>query len=223
MLLALDTSTEQLGLALFDGQRVWTEVMWHAGRHHTRELAPWIHRMLQANGLQPRDLGVVAVATGPGSFTGLRVGLSVGKALALALRIQMIGVFSLDVTAAGIPHYPHRMLLAVLPMGRGRLAAGWYRWRRDHWHAEGPPFLATPEDLLKQITEPVIVGGEMSAEARSVLSQSPFVHLASPVVSVRRPAWLAQLAWQRWKKGLVDDPVTLTPYYLSQTPDPSLA
>ncbi len=221
MLLALDTSTERLGLALFDGHQVLTEVVWHAGRHHTRELAPWIHRILEANDLRPQDLEVVAVATGPGSFTGLRVGMSVAKAMALALRLHLVGVFSLDVTAAGTPHYPHRLLLAVLPMGRGRLAAGWYRWRRNHWHAEGTPFLATPEELLKRIAEPTLVSGEMSLDVRQILGQSPFVHLLPPPLDVRRPSWLAHLAWERWKKGLVDDPVTLTPYYLSQASEPT--
>ncbi len=221
MLLALDTSTEHLGLALYDGQQVRSEVWWYAGRRHTQTLAPWIQRLLEANGLQARDLKAIAVATGPGSFTGLRAGMAVAKAMALALGFPLIGVFSLDVVVAGIPHLPQHMLLALLPMGRGRLAAGWYRWRRNHWHAEGPPFLVTPEELQSIITEPTLVAGEMPPSARTLLERHPRARLMPPPLNVRRAGWLAFLAWERLQKGLVDDPVTLTPYYLGgQTKKP---
>lgn len=216
MLLAIDTSTERLGLALFDGQQVWSEVVWQVGRHHTRSLAPWIHRLLKERGLEPRTLRAIGVARGPGSFTGLRAGMAVAKALALALHIPLVGVFSLDVAAASVPQqgFP---LVAVLPMGRGRLAAGWYHWRGGQWHADGPPLLLTLQQLIEHLREPTLVAGEMDAETRQRLAQHPQIHLAPPVWCVRRPAWLAQIAWERWRKGQVDDPVTLTPYYLSTT------
>ncbi len=217
MLLAMDTSTEHLGLALFDGHQVLSEVWWYAGRRHTQSLAPWIRRLLDTHAVKPEDLKAIAVATGPGSFTGLRAGMALAKAMALAQGVPLVGVFSLDVTVAGVPRIPQHMLLAVLPMGRGRLAAGWYRWRRDHWHAEGPPFLATPEELPRAITEPTLVVGEMSPEARTLLERHPRARVAPPPLGVRRAAWLAYLGWERFQKGLVDDPVTLTPYYLSKT------
>lgn len=214
MLLALDTSTERMGLALYDGHEILSEVVWRTGRHHTQALAPWVHKLLTAHGLTMRDVQAVAVATGPGSFTGLRVGIAFAKALALAAHVQVVGVFSLDIAAAAVPEVPGHMLLALLPMGRRRLAAGWYRWRRDHWHAEGPPFLVVPEALPQKITEPTLITGEFSSDVARVLERHPKVRLVPAALRVRRPAWLAHIAWERWQKGLVDDPVTLTPYYL---------
>ncbi len=215
MLLALDTSTERLGLALFDGHQVWSEVVWQVGRHHTRTLVPWMYRLLESQGVTPDQVRVIGVATGPGSFTGLRAGMAVAKALALALGVQLVGVFSLDVAAASVPPQSPLPLMAVLPMGRGRLAVGRYHYRGGQWHADGPPLLMTPQELVDALQEPTLVAGEMSTEIRQELAQSPLVRLAPPPWCVRRPAWLAQLAWERWQKGLVDDPVTLNPYYLS--------
>ncbi len=214
MLLALDTSTERLGLALYDGVQVISEVYWKMGRHHTRTLAPWMHDMLQAAGVEMEQIRAVAVAVGPGSFTGLRAGMALAKAMALARRVHLVGVFSLDVAAAGVPQAEGRVLLALLPMGRGRYAAGWYRWRRTHWHAEGPPFLVSPKDLPEKILEPTLVTGEFDGQVVEALRGHPKAELVPPPLRVRRPAWLAHIAWERWQKGLVDDPVTLVPYYL---------
>ena len=99
MLLAVDTSTTQAGIALYDG-RVLAEVSWLAGRDHGRQLLPVIRDMLIRLGRTPTDLTAVAAARGPGSFTGLRVGLSVGRGLAFALGLPLYGIGSLDVLAA---------------------------------------------------------------------------------------------------------------------------
>src|SRR3954465_7408992 len=102
MLLAVDTSTSQAGLALYDG-RVRTELVWHAGRDHGRHLMPAVDQALDRVGLRPGDLTAVAAARGPGSFTGLRVGLAVAQGMAVALEIPAYGIGALEVLAAGAP------------------------------------------------------------------------------------------------------------------------
>ena len=82
MLLALDTATRLASIALFDGQRLLSEATWHSARQHTVELMPRAVEMLDRAGIGPQDLVAVGVAQGPGSFTGLRVALSVAKGLA---------------------------------------------------------------------------------------------------------------------------------------------
>src|SRR5262249_60175027 len=90
MLLALDTSTALAGVALYDGA-VRAELTWHAGRGHTTQVLPEAVRLLEAQGLGPRDLRAVAVATGPGSYTGLGVGLGGAKGLGGARRLPVVG------------------------------------------------------------------------------------------------------------------------------------
>src|SRR5688500_3324814 len=90
-LLAIDSSTEQAGVALFDGARVG-ELTWHAGRAQTTSLLGQVHHLLDLHDLAVGDLGAVAVAVGPGTFNGLRVGLSVAKGLVLGLSVPLVGV-----------------------------------------------------------------------------------------------------------------------------------
>ncbi len=103
MLLALDTSTAQVGLGLFDGTQVLAESTWHSSLRHTQELAPALAELLRRAELKVDQIEAIGVATGPGSFTSLRVGLSFAKGMALARHIPLIGIPSLDVTAAGVP------------------------------------------------------------------------------------------------------------------------
>ncbi|HOJ01663.1 MAG TPA: tRNA (adenosine(37)-N6)-threonylcarbamoyltransferase complex dimerization subunit type 1 TsaB, partial [Anaerolineaceae bacterium] len=94
MILAIDTSTQWLSVALYDAeQQVFLfEKTWRATRRHTIELAPAITNLLQEVGTTIQDVDTLAVATGPGSFTSLRIGLAFSKGIVLANRINLIGV-----------------------------------------------------------------------------------------------------------------------------------
>src|SRR5262245_39093573 len=94
VLLALDTSTGQAGLAIDDGT-VLAEQVWQAGRDHGRFLMPAVQETMARLGRRPADLTAVAAARGPGSFTGLRVGLAVARGLAVALEVPLYGIPSL--------------------------------------------------------------------------------------------------------------------------------
>ncbi len=213
MLLAIDTSTAYIGLALYDGAHVLAEATWRTQTHHTTELAPAVHAMLTRTGAAMSDLRAVGAAIGPGSFTSLRVGLSFAKGLALARRLPLVGIPTLDALAAAQPisDFP---LAAVLQAGRGRLAVVWYRAEKKGWQSQGAPQVATAEELTNQINSPAWVCGELSEEERQRLRRNRHIHLASPAACVRRPALLAELAWARWQSGQSDSPAALAPIYL---------
>jgi len=213
MLLAVDTSTAQTGLALYDGSQVRAEMLWHSRAHHTRELAPALVSLLERTGAKVADLTALAAAIGPGSFTSLRVGLAFVKGLALARRLPLIGLPTLDITAAAIS--PEKMpLVAVLQAGRGRIAAARYKAARDAWQVKESARVTTVEELAGSIQSPAIVCGELSAAERALLGKNEFVRLASPAACVRRPGILAELAWARWQAGKVDALASLAPVYL---------
>jgi tRNA threonylcarbamoyladenosine biosynthesis protein TsaB len=213
MLLAVDTSTRTMGVALYDGVRVLSEITWISKNHHTIELAPTVEQALKQVGASSADLKAVGVALGPGSFTGLRIGLALAKGLALSRRLPVMGIPSLNVIAAALPVPPRSKLAAVLEAGRRRLAIGWYRAQEGEWHPEGELQNLTIEEFAETITGPTLVCGELSGEARERLSHTKGI-MPSPVQCVRRPAILAELAWKRWKAGDTDDPATLKPIYL---------
>lgn len=221
-LLAIDTSTARAGLALYTPEGVLGEVQWAAGRNQTTALLAEIDRLLAQAGLGVADLGGVAVATGPGSFNGLRVGMSAAKGLVFARGLPLVGVPTLDATA-----YPHggagRPVRAVLAAGRGRLVSALYRWH------DGAPRRASEyensdlDGLAATIVEPTLVCGELDGALAAQLAElAPAARVVSPALRERRAAYLAELAWARLDAGDVDDPVALEPVYL-HGPAPSAA
>ncbi len=214
MLLAIDTSTSQMGLALYDGAQVLAESIWTSPQHHTTELAPAMTALLKRCHLRVDDLSAVGAAIGPGSFTALRVGLAFAKGLALSRRLPLMGIPTLDVVAAAQPLAP-LPLVAVLQAGRGRLAVGWYEAGPQAWQPLSEPRVETAESLARSIHNPTIVCGELFAEERQRLARKRVnIVLSTPANSVRRPALLAELAWGRWQAGVVDDLGSLSPIYL---------
>jgi tRNA threonylcarbamoyladenosine biosynthesis protein TsaB len=214
LLLALDTSTRSIGLALYDGAQVLNETIWTSQDYHTVELAPAVAQALQRLGVTANALGAVGVATGPGSFTGLRVGLALAKGLAMARGLPLVGIPTLDFLAAAQPllEIP---LAATLRAGRGRLAVGWYGVTAGAWQPTQKVEVLTLQELAQKVQEPTMVCGELSREDREYLAGGqPNIRLSPPAESLRRPSYLAELAWKRWKAGQVDNPVTLAPIYL---------
>ena len=221
MLLAVDTSTAQVGLALYDGISVVAELLWQSHQHHTVELAPALAELLARTDVKMDEIQALGVAIGPGSFTALRVGLAFVKGLAVSRKLPIIGLPTLDVLAAAQP-VSKLPLAAVLRAGRGRLALGWYksvtpkgRGRAGKWVLEGAAQVMTVDALADSIDKPTLIAGELTDEERQRLARKKVnVVLASPSLCVRRPAVLAELAWARWQAGKVDEAASLAPIYL---------
>lgn len=214
MLLAIDTSTRTAGVALYDGACVRCEFSWTSRENHTVELAPAVSESMRRAGCAAAELKAIGVALGPGSFTGLRSGLALAKGLALAQHIPLIGVPTLDFLAAAQP-LSDAPLAAVLQAGRTRLAVGWYHAVEGRWQPDGSAEVLTLAAFSEKITQPTLVCGELNAEERAALGRKwKNVLLASPAQSLRRPAMLAELAWERWQARQTHDPATLAPIYL---------
>ena len=215
MLLAIDSATRLLSLALHDGDQIASELTWHSANYHTVELAPSIAAMMGQASISPANLKAIAVAIGPGSFTGLRIGLAVAKGLALAHKIPLAGVPTLDIVAASIG--PEDIpLCAVLQAGRGRICVGWYRWHDGEWRAEREPEVTTFEEVVAGLDSPTLFAGEIgSAGAKLLRRRRSKAYLLSPAASLRRAGYLAEIGWERFKRNRMDDAATLAPIYLS--------
>ncbi len=213
MLLVVDTSTSSIGVAIYDGARVLSAETWITHNYHTVELGKAVADNLARVGAAAGDLQALGVALGPGSFTGLRIGLALAKGLALSQELPLIGIPSLDVVAAAHP-LCEMPLAAVLEAGRRRLAVGWYRAQDGHWQSHGKLENLTVEELAEKITSPTLISGELTKEFRDTLEEEQNAILASPAHSLRNPAFLAELAWARWQAGETDDPTNLSPIYL---------
>jgi len=213
MLLAVDTSTQSVGIALFDGNQILCEESWISRRYHTVELANAVQSNLSRAGLSAADLHVLAIASGPGSFTGLRIGMALIKGIAYTHQLPVIGIPTLDITARAVPVRDIR-LAAVLQAGRNRLAVGWYKAEDGSWVADGLVENLTFDELLKKIDQPCILTGEINEEIRQAVEDHDLIDAACPTLALRNPKYLAELAWNRWQGGIVDDILTLSPTYL---------
>jgi tRNA threonylcarbamoyladenosine biosynthesis protein TsaB len=214
MLLAIDTSTSLVGIALYDGESVLAEQIWVSHQNHTIELAPALVELFKRCGRLIEDVQALGIATGPGSFTSLRVGLALVKGLALARHLPVMGIPTLEIIAAAQAASKFQ-LAAVIQAGRNRLAVGWYKSTKNGWQPTEPFSTMTADELANQIDKPTLVAGELSApERQRLMRKYANVILASPANSVRRPAVLAELAWKNWQSGNNSPVESLAPIYL---------
>jgi tRNA threonylcarbamoyladenosine biosynthesis protein TsaB len=215
MLLAIDTSAERAGIAIWDGAALH-ESQWPADRRHTTGVMPRIEALLSGVGRSAPGLCGVAVAQGPGTFTGLRVGMSLAKGFAISLGIPIFGIPTLNATA--LPWtLAGRTVVAVLPAGRGRLV-----WQRispsDH---PAHPVNGNPDELLTALADMEVdaVVGELPAPLRAALAHAPVPVLGEPGLASRVGA-VALIGRQRLLSGHVDDLATLEPIYVHGTQTP---
>ena len=216
-LLALDTSTEWASVAIYDGTAVLGEETWHAQRRHAEELFPTIERILSHTRAPMASITKIAVATGPGSFTGLRVAIAAAQGLARGSGATLVGVSTLDVLA--YPHASSKLRTCpLLPAGRGEFYAALYQERNRKW-ARRSPFIVGPlVDICRQIGTHTLFVGEIDPEAESTLRDllGPLALFAAPASRMRRAGYLAELGWTEIAERKQQPLGALEPIYVRQ-------
>jgi len=215
MLLAIDTATRWTGLAIHDGRAIVAEMGWLSEARQTVELAPAVADLLRRTGITATDLAAVAVANGPGSYTGLRIGLGFAKGLAAANHVKLIGVPTLEIVAAAQP-FSQQPLVVIIEAGRTRIWSGLYRWQAGKgWQNDGQPVNGEWPELLAGLEEAAVFAGEIAPTAAKAIKAANKDHrLVSAAGVVRRAGYLAELGWMRLRRGWTDDPRTLAPVYM---------
>jgi tRNA threonylcarbamoyladenosine biosynthesis protein TsaB len=175
---------------------------------------PRIDRMLKLADLPVAGLSALAVSLGPGSFTGLRIGLAAAKGMALPYKLPVVGIPTLDIVA-----YPFRAskvpVWAVAQAGRGRILAACYGNVEEQWLVTTEPYITNFDDLVKLINKPSLCTGEINSDAEQTLRYGSKARVVSPATRVRRAGYLAEIAAARLDAGEQDDPDVLEPIYLS--------
>lgn len=224
MLLAIDTATRTASIALYDGENVPAEMTWRSRENHTVELMTQVTRVLDVARVSRESLRAIGVARGPGSFTGLRVGMSIAKGLAYARALPLIAIPTLDVVAYAHAYQP-LPIWAILAVGRGRYAVARYVTKRGAVKRVSEYALVEAVGLLALVTRAIngeaksaraFFCGDVDATLARMLQEQCGARavLGSPAHNVRRAACLAELAWARLQRGETDDPQTLVPLYL---------
>jgi tRNA threonylcarbamoyl adenosine modification protein YeaZ len=219
MLLAIDTSTEMASLALVQDNRLLAELTWYCEQNHTIQLLPRLTALLEKANLNIQSTTAIAVAKGPGSFNGIRVGMSTAKGLAFSLGIPIVGISTLEVEA-----YPHAAgglpVCAIHNAGRHEIAAAIFQKKRGCWQQFIGEHITTLNELLAGITARTVFCGEyIPTVADEIKQRLGTKALMPPVASLtRRAFFLAELGQQRIEAGKSDNIATLQPLYLRRPP-----
>jgi tRNA threonylcarbamoyladenosine biosynthesis protein TsaB len=206
--LAVDTSTMAGGVALLEAERVVGESLLDVRTTHSERLMVAVERALGDAGWMPQSLDGLAVAVGPGSFTGLRIGLATVKGLALALGCPIAAVPTLDAMAAGLP-WASRPVCPVLVARKDEVFACLYRWDGATMQREWDYVALSPAALAARLTEPVVGVGDGAA-----LVASPWMALAQPVRRGPSAAAVGWLGQERLRRGDTVGAAELAPLYL---------
>ena len=207
-LLAVETSTLAGGVALLDGERLVAEYLLDVGIAHSERLMAAVDRALVDARWSMRDLAGLAVAIGPGSFTGLRIAVSTVKGLGLALGIPIAAVPTLDAMAATLS-WVSLPVVPVLDARKGEVYASRYHWEDGAMRRDWEYAALAPEALAARLTEPTLLVGDGAAGIGSAHAR-----LAPPPRRLPSPACVGALGLARLRNGEIVSPAALTPLYL---------
>ena len=209
--LAVDTTTERGSVAVTEDDSVAGEVRLVSPDGHSRRLLPAVDFLLQSLGLRPGDIAGYAVTTGPGSFTGLRVGLSTVQGLALGAGRPCVGMSALEVLAARIAGAAPASV-ALMDAYRGEVYGAVYD---EQGRAVGPATVERPDALVGRTPERAAFVGDGARRHRDlILALRPYALF--PARSLFLAGTLARLAAPRLQRGEGVSPAGLRPLYLRE-------
>lgn len=215
-ILAIDTSGATASVAVYQG-RVLAEATWQSGRRHSAQLLRVIDIVMELADVDKGALSGVAVAAGPGSYSGLRVGISTAMALALALDIPVVQVPTLEALAwsLGFGIGPVR---AAIEVGRGRYATVSFLREDDRLTEQSPIENLTLADLLDRASEEgslLVVDVEPATRENAERDYHGRLRLPTAAASARRAGYVAELAGLKRRPGDVAAAGVVEPIYLA--------
>lgn len=217
LILAFETSAKAAGVALHDGQQLLGESYQNTGLTHSQTLLPMAETLLQQCGRTAQEVTAVAVAAGPGSFTGVRIGVAAAKGFAWGRDIPCYGVSTLEATARGLGIYDGTVC-AVMDARRNQVYNGLFQARQGVLTRLCPDraiALAELELELVRIKEPVYLVGDGSVLTNTTLQGTVGTLILPPEHQLhQRAAGVALAALMQIRAGKSGNAAELVPNYL---------
>lgn len=212
--LAIETSGRAGSLAVAEDGRVLAEEQFSHGLKHAAGIVPIIDRLCASRGWKPADIEEIYVSAGPGSFTGLRVGITVAKTLAFATGARVVAVPSVDVLARNTP-LGWKNLIIVLDAKRDQIFTASFENRDGEPVTREPARLDSLQGMLERTPRPVHLLGEgIPYHEKFIPKGDPGVFVTEPETWRARASVVAELGAHLAREGQFADPMRLTPIYI---------
>jgi tRNA threonylcarbamoyladenosine biosynthesis protein TsaB len=217
-ILAVDTATKSCSVAVIDEKSVISEFSANHNDTHSKFLMGMIRDVLNICHMSVRDLDGIAVTIGPGSFTGLRIGLSAVKGLALASMKPIVGVSSLEALAYQL-FGSDKLVCPMMDARRSEVYAARYRFNNLKFEIDKPPMALSPEKAIENISEPCILIGDGALLYQDLIrdvlgSMAVFTNFTQHLI---RASTVGYIAMQRFKTYDTDEVSLIKPFYLRKS------
>jgi tRNA threonylcarbamoyladenosine biosynthesis protein TsaB len=215
ILLTIATATRTASVSITSGENLIAELTVNPPGTQSEVVLPGIEQLLSESGLSYDDLDAVSVVTGPGAFTGLRVGVATAKGLSMATGKPLIGVSSLQSLAVQIPvsSYP---VCALIDARKGEVYAGCYEWQNGLPTLQGKEEVVDPLDIVQRISGSVLFVGDGCEAYRTLIIRQlgERAHFAAGSAHILRASSAARLALLKLRNGETVSPDLLNPVYI---------
>lgn len=220
-ILAVETSTMLGGIAVMDSSEgLIIELRVSVKAAHSEKLMTELDHALRISGLRVSDLGALAVATGPGSFTGLRIGLGTVKGLSYATGLPVAAVPTLEAFAWNFPYSPHPVC-PMLDARKKEVYAGLFLWQGDGFKRLFSEAPVKPVELVRALAghDRVVFAGQGAVLYKKQLTDTlgKRALFAPPHLMVPSPSGVAYLGLRKALRGEFSDPVSLCPFYIRKS------
>jgi len=217
-ILALDTATKSCSVAVTDGGSLSAELTILKNQTHSKHLMEFIHSVLEITGLGVADLDGLAVTIGPGSFTGLRIGISTIKGLAHALDKPVVGISSLKALAWQCAETSY-LICPLLDARKGEVYGATYRFNEDQLIQKTGARAMIPEAVAEDIQSPcVFIGSGARLYRQSIaVALGSLAHFVPEGQNIIRASSVAFLSMPRFEANDTDGIAGLVPHYIRKS------
>ncbi len=217
MQLSIDTSTRHASVALFKNGQTLIEYNWSSKKNHSVELVPNIKNIFDKSGTKQSSLDCIFVVNGPGSFSALRVGVSVAKAIASTLNIPLISVNSLDVEFEPFK-YTDKNTWSIIPAGKEKYYIGMFYTCNKTSKRTSVLNVMNHEEVVQTIPHNINICGEAAIEIYAdPIIKDKHIQLLSAQPPTRKTNSIYNLCNEKFINNLLEDPFILEPIYLKSS------
>lgn len=219
MWLAIETSSLVSSVAVMKEEHLLGEITMQAGLTHSEQLVPHIDALLTMAQVNKRDLKGIVVTKGPGSFTGLRIGMGTAKAMAYALQISLYGVSTLDGLAHNIPYTTHQ-ICTVVDAQKKHVYAALYTYDRTTLVSIEAPFVIEASHLVERLEaqgKEIIFVGDGIKRIAPLVTDHPLLYMADPIYQIPKASSLLVAARSEIVAGNTESPMDMVPQYIRRS------